>query len=268
MDCRETRHLIDAGIDGELDLTTQLAVEAHLAGCDACRAADTGRRALVHRVRAGAETFAAPDALRRRLLASLPGAEPEKAEPERAGPPPVPWNRSWSLSWSWAWLTGGLSLASAALAMGLTLAVVLPGRGDGPVPELVAAHVRSLMADHLTDVASSDRHTVKPWFNGRIDVSPPVPDLAEHGFPLVGGRLDYVAERPVAALVYRRGRHVINLFVRADPAAEAGTPSLAERHGYNLLRWSQPGLVVWAVSDLNREELESFARLWSSAAAP
>ena len=254
MDCSETRRLIDASIDGELDLTTQLALDAHLAGCDACRAADSRCRVLVHRVRAGAEIFAAPDALRRRLLATLPAAEPVPVVPSWRG--------------RWAWLTGGLSLASAALAVGLTLLVVLPNREDGPVPDLLAAHVRSLMADHLTDVASSDRHTVKPWFNGRIDVSPPVPDLVEHGFPLVGGRLDYVAERPVAALVYRRDRHVINLFVRADPAAGAAAPSLVERHGYNLLRWSQPGLVVWAVSDLNRGELESFARLWSSASAP
>lgn len=261
MDCRDTRRLIDAGIDGELDLTTQLALDAHLAGCASCRAAEGGRRALVRRVRAGAERFEAPDALRRHLRAALPGVEP-------AAVPPAP-TSSVAISWRgrWAWLTGGLSLASAALAVGLTLLVVLPGRNGALVPELVSAHVRSLMAGHLTDVASSDRHTVKPWFNGRIDVSPPVPDLAEHGFPLVGGRLDYVAERPVAALVYRRDRHVINLFVHSDPAAEAGAPSLAERHGYSVLRWSRPGLVVWVVSDLNHEELEAFARLWAAAAS-
>lgn len=261
MDCRDARRLTDAGIDGELDLVTQLALDTHLAGCAACRAAHQGRAALVRRVRAGAERFTAPEDLRQRLRASLPGADAPAAEP------PQQVRQRWPWSVSWAWLTGGLSLASAALAVGLTLLVVLPDRGDDLAQDLVAAHVRSLMADHLTDVASSDRHTVKPWFNGRIDLSPPVPDLAEHGFPLAGGRLDYVGERPAAALVYRRNRHVINLFVWADPTAKPEAPRLQAQHGYNLLRWAQPGFTVWAVTDLNRSELEDFQRLWSQASA-
>ncbi|WP_199229625.1 zf-HC2 domain-containing protein [Azospirillum sp. TSO22-1] len=273
MNCQETRHLIDASIDGELDLTTQMALDAHLAGCAACRAMHAGRASLVRRLRAGAERFDMPDALRSRLLATRPGAPAEPAAPA------PPWRRPWRWPWSDAtvadqgprrtsgpaWALGGLSLASAAAAMVLTLLVVSPDHRNQLAEELVAAHVRSLMAEHLTDIPSSDRHTVKPWFNGRVDVSPPVPDLAEQGFPLAGGRLDYVGGRPVAALVYRRNRHVINLFAWSEPATTPGAVRLTERHGYALLHWGQPGLAVWAVSDLNRSELEDFQRLWTQA---
>lgn len=262
MDCSETRRLIDASLDGELDLPAQLALEAHTAGCAACREAYARRKALVRRVRVGGESFAMPDELRRRLLDSLPQGEPSP------NPVPAPVRRGrrvWPWSRSWAWLTGGLSLASAALAVALTLVVVMPGRDAGLERDLVDAHLRSLMADHLTDVPSSDRHTVKPWFNGRIDLSPPVPDLAEQGFPLAGGRLDYVDGRPVAVLVYRRARHVINLFVWPEPADLADAPRFRGAQGYNVLHWTAPGLALWAVSDLNRGELEDFQRLWSQA---
>lgn len=275
MNCKETLDLIDASIDGELDLTTQMALDAHLAGCAACRAAHAGRASLVRRLRAGAERHDMPDALRSRLLSALPGTA---AAPDATA---SPWRRPWRWPWSgaadadrgprrtsWpAWTLGGLSLASAAVATALTLFVVSPDRGNRLAEELVAAHVRSLMAEHLTDIPSSDRHTVKPWFNGRVDVSPPVPDLGEQGFPLAGGRLDYVGGRAVAALVYRRNRHVINLFAWSEPAATPGAVRLTERHGYTLLHWGQPGLAVWAVSDLNRSELEDFQRLWAQAGA-
>ncbi|WP_448205882.1 anti-sigma factor family protein [Azospirillum sp. sgz302134] len=254
MDCNDTRHLIDAAIDGELDLPTQLALEAHMAGCAACREAHAQRRALVRRVRAGADRFTTPDDLAFRLLAALPEATPMES---RA---PTVVRRRW-----WGWVTGGLSLASAALAVVLTLIIAQPGRDEALERDLVASHVRSLMADHLTDVASSDRHTVKPWFNGRVDLSPPVPDLAEQGFPLVGGRLDYVAGRPVAVLVYRRARHVINLFVWPGPMWAPDTPRHRDEHGFNVLHWTSPDLDAWAVSDLNRGELEDFQRLWSQA---
>lgn len=254
MEHEDVRHLMDASIDGELDLSTQLAVDTHLAGCAPCRAVYAERKALVDRTRIGMERFAVPDELRARLRDALPGA-------------PVCSRRLWTAVWTWPWLAGGLSLASAALAAGLTLFLVVPMSQDTLPQELVAAQVRSLMADHLADVASSDQHTVKPWFNGRIDISPPVPDLEAEGFPLIGGRLDYIAGRPAAALVYGRRRHVINVFVWADPGAPSNVPDLLERHGYSLLRWSLPGLTLWAVSDLNHGELAEFQRLWVQAAA-
>lgn len=259
MDHKDVRHLTDASIDGELDLSTQIAVDTHLAGCEACRAYHAQQKTLVERTRAGMERFAVPEELRTRLRRRLPATGAA-----------LPWKRlgSWLGSWRWPWLAGGLSFASAALAASLALFLVLPAPQDMLAQELVAAHVRSLLADHLTDVTSSDRHTVKPWFNGRIDISPPVPELAEHGFPLRGGRLDYVREHPVAALVYGRRQHTINLFVWADPDARPKNLGLQERHGYTLLRWNRPGLALWAVSDLNRAELEEFQRRWTQAAEP
>ncbi|CAO3430552.1 anti-sigma factor family protein [Azospirillum endophyticum] len=255
MDHKDVRHLMDASLDGELELSAQIAVDSHLAGCEDCRADYARRKELVERTRVGMERFPAPEDLRARLRRTLPVTTAAS-----------PWKRLGS--WKWPWLAGGLSLASAALAASLALLLVMPVPQDMLAQELVDAHVRSLMAGHLTDVTSSDRHTVKPWFNGRIDISPPVPELAEHGFPLLGGRLDYVREHPVAALVYGRRQHTINLFVWADPEARSEGPALQERHGYGLLRWSRPGLALWAVSDLNRDELEEFRRIWTQAAEP
>jgi len=163
--------------------------------------------------------------------------------------------------WHWPrWALIGVGFACGLLFSSTVMLVA--GRqadGDRLEADLVGSHVRALMVSHLTDVASSNQHTVKPWFQGKLDYSPPVKDLAQHGFPLVGGRLDYCGKKAVAALVYRRNGHIINLFVWPRTAGISRTVS--NREGYNILRWSQDGMVYWAVSDLNLGELLAFAEL-------
>jgi len=250
LDCGEMRGLVDEAIDGELDSARRQALERHLQGCPSCRAAHEAQTALSAAVRSSADRFAASEALRSRVRTAL-------AEATAPAPAGARWPRR-----LWTWLGAGSAAAGAAmLAAGIALFLAVPSAQDRLGQELVAAHVRSLMADHLADVRSSDRHTVKPWFNGRLDLSPPVADLAAEGYPLIGGRLDYLDQRPVAALVYNHRQHVINLFVWPEPGVAASSPRLTERQGYNLLRWTRPGLALWAVSDLNPSELEDFQRL-------
>ena len=177
--------------------------------------------------------------------------------------PQADWRRRLTAFAPWA-----LSGAFAALAASLALVMFTPLAPEAALEnEVVSGHVRSLQASHLTDVATSDRHTVKPWFNGRIDFAPPVPDLAAQGFPLAGGRLDYLHDRTVAALVYRRRLHVINLFVW--PSKPGETLSGVRRHeGYSLVYWTAGGLEFWAVSDIDKADLEAFARAYRAATSP
>jgi anti-sigma factor RsiW len=167
----------------------------------------------------------------------------------------------------WRWLTGGAWITSAiALTASLLMFVALPSQQDMLMHELVAAHIRSLMPGHLMDVPSSDQHTVKPWFNGKASLSPPVPNLADQGFPLVGGRLDYVEDQTAAVLIYRRNQHVINLFVWKDPKALEQAPYVGERNGYSLETWTKAGLRFAAVSDVALADLKEFQHLWVKAA--
>ncbi len=165
------------------------------------------------------------------------------------------------LNW-WQWLKWGIPVAGTALiAFLLATALTRPSTDERLAQEVTASHVRSLMAAHLTDVASSDQHTVKPWFDGKIDFAPPVKDLAAQGFPLVGGRLDYLQNRQVAALIYQRHKHFVNLFIWPAPRSSNTTEKPAVRQGYNLIHWNQSGMTFWAVSDLNPAELREFVEL-------
>ena len=133
--------------------------------------------------------------------------------------------------------------------------------------ELVADHIRALQPGHLTDVLSSDQHTVKPWFDGRIDYSPPVKDFAGEGFPLIGGRLDYVHDRPVAVLVYRRDKHLIDLYVWPEQGP-ASAPVTDAHNGYNIVSWTEGGMAFHAVSDVEATQLRDFVELWRRPASP
>lgn len=235
---------LDALLDGELSAAETRDLEAHLSGCADCARARERRLAVREKLqRAFAET-AAPDELHRRISAEIRGADVR----------PMRWR-----------VGSGLRLLAAAAS----LVVVAGGgwwmaeRGSAErelESELLASHVRSLMPGHLTDVLSTDQHTVKPWFNGKVDFSPPVRDFAAQGFPLVGGRLDYVDGRTVAALVYARRQHYINVFLWPTTPAQPASPAQpATRQGYHLLRGSCGDYTCWVVSDVGEDELRQFA---------
>lgn len=250
MACEDSRELLGGYLDDELDMTTSLELRRHLRECPECSAQQQRQEALRNALRTSDLSFRPPAGLEQRIRTAIRDADKGPAISFRARP-------------------GRKSIIWIPLAASLLLAALLfwrfgtsrPGSNDLIAEVVLTDHVRSLMADHLTDVASTDNHTVKPWFNGKLDFSPPVRDLASQGFPLVGGRLDYV-NRPVAALVYRRRQHVINVFVWPTSNDARSVPeSSLSRQGYNLLHWSSSGMEYWATSDLNMPELKQFAQL-------
>ncbi|HTT07427.1 MAG TPA: anti-sigma factor [Gammaproteobacteria bacterium] len=246
MTCDELQPLVHAYMDNELDPARCLDLERHLEGCDACRRSVQDWQKLRAQLAASKLYFRASDTLRQRIRSRL-------KQISRAMNSRRPWRSA---------------IATAAMLL-LIIGVMwagIPyfryaGDGDALAREVVADHVRSLMVDHLTDVQSSDQHTVKPWFDGKIDFSPMVRDFAEQGFPLVGGRLDYLADRPVAALVYHRRQHYINVFLWPAGNAAAEPQKSMNRDGYNVIHWSQQGMNYWMVSNLNEEELLILAGL-------
>jgi len=259
MSCSETRRLIDAYVDSELDLRGALELETHIARCPGCGAEERGLRELQASVRTNLIRYALPPQLEARLHEAL-GAEEAAASAvsEEKRPVAVMAVRPMRRSWKWA------ALAPAAAAALLVVAAprLWQPRSEASVADaVIAAHVRSLLANHLTDVASSDQHTVKPWFQGKLDYSVAVTDWAEQGYPLAGGRLDYVEDTAAAALVYRRAQHVVNLFVW--PSKRIGNEPLQHlsRRGYSAYCWAKDGMHYWAVSDLNEAELQKFVEL-------
>ncbi|HEU5181006.1 MAG TPA: anti-sigma factor [Candidatus Polarisedimenticolia bacterium] len=244
MACPEKSDLIEAYADGELDLGSSLEIERHLADCKDCAAVLEGHRALRSALGTASLYHDAPAQLSSRVRAAV-----RKQEKVFAASP----------FFGWRWLAVAAPVISLVI-LGWSLVTVsrMPSSEDLLNQEIVSAHVRSLMAAHLTDFPSSDQHTVKPAFNGRIDFSPEVKDLASEGFALIGGRLDYLDRRPVAALIYQRRKHLINLFIY--PAEDGAGERAVETslRGYNLIRWTRAGMRYAAVSDLNLVELRSF----------
>jgi len=247
--------LVQAELDGELDAAEAAALAAHKTSCPVCReaAADIARaRAAIDR----SLYHAMPDALRTRILAEIEAAR-EPAPRPRSSMASRRWRR-WTLP-SFGFGLGGFGVG-AACAAALAFLLLSPP-GPSLTEQIIAGHIRAMQPGHLEDVESSDRHTVKPWFNGRLDFTPPVKDFAAQGFPLRGGRLDYLAGRPVAALVSQRDRHVIDLFVWPEKG-DAPPPETGRHQGYNVVHWTEDGMVFWAVSDVELDQLRNFADIW------
>lgn len=280
MDCNDAKTLIHAYADGELGLESALEIERHLEQCAVC----TREREAIATLSAalGDETlrFKAPAALRARIGAALVGATATTAH--------APW---WPPRWLpgrgagsgiGGWMVAGTALAALALVIfsgspriswpiGNRALSGASATGDVLAREVLNSHLRSLMPGHLMDVVSTDQHTVKPWFDGRVDFAPPVNDFAADGFRLIGGRLDYLDGRSVAALVYQRRKHIVNVFVWPTADSSDSAVKSVEHDGYNLLHWRRGGMNYWMASDLNAQEMYTFAGLLrapSTAPAP
>lgn len=257
----EWNNLLHGFIDGELDAANAARFEAHLATCREC--ADGMENALMVKRLSAREgvKWQAPEAVHARVQAALSLEQAIMTRTMTASHlTESSWQRLWQFLRKWSFVP-----SLAVLAASLMLVLNVPPQSQTIEEQLLASHVRSMLADHLTDVLTSDQHTVKPWFNGKIDFSPPVVDMAPQGFPLVGGRVDYLDGRVVAALIYRRHGHVINLFIW--PGA-AGTKTNAEKEGYNFVEWHADGLVFWAVSDVAAPDLTTFRDDFTRATTP
>jgi anti-sigma factor RsiW len=249
MNCPDVRQLLHPYVDGELDLVRQIEIEGHLAGCDECRAREINLLSLRTAITSSSLGHAAPASLRSRIQLSIPASDFARRR------------RGSTMRWT-------TIAAGVLLAIGMSAVVGgLLSQGGNSVDErfaerVVVGHVRSLQVAHLTDVASTDRHTVKPWFQEKIDFAPQVPDLSSQGYPLFGGRLDYLIDRSVVALVYHRRLHTINVFTwpalnNNDKPARALT-----RQGFHIRQWQRSGMTYWAISDLNDQELDEFVRFF------
>jgi anti-sigma factor RsiW len=251
MNCDESREAIGQYVDGELDAKRRSELEEHLAGCEACSEVFRQAKQLQEDIRLNAPYYRAPSGL-------------ESSVRERLRDEAVGRSRVVSISPRWR---------SAAIAASVLLMLSLgwnvkevrsrSGEGDLLAQEILSSHVRSLMGNHLMDVVSTDQHTVKPWFAGKLDFAPNVKDLSAEGFPLLGGRVEYIAGRSAAALVYGRRQHILNLFVWPSGTKEVETGEF-ERKGYHLVRWSDAQMSYWVASDVSMAELETFKALYGA----
>jgi anti-sigma factor RsiW len=253
MNCQECHDLIDPYIDNELDVSAAILVKQHLRDCSLCQQLLEARKALRDLLNNPQLQFEVPDSLPRRIQSALPAATPSSRHRsvERSVIP---------------WFTVPLALAAAlAVVFGLQFlnqrGLFDRSGGNALAEEVISSHVRSLLAAHLLDVPSTDQHTVKPWFDGRLKFSPPVQDFTTQGFPLMGGRLDYINGREVAALVYHRNKHIINLFIAPSESGRTEAVQSFAKDGYNVLHWVRDGFEFWAVSDVSAGDLRAFADL-------
>jgi anti-sigma factor RsiW len=253
MNCQECYDYVDAYIDNELDVAATILVKQHLRDCFRCQQLLEARKAVVALLDNPQVSFEAPDSLIEKIQSVLPVARSDVKQ--RSGSRfVIPW-------------------FSVPLALAATIAVVLGlvflnqggmfdrTHGNALAEEVISSHVRSLLATHLLDVPSTDQHTVKPWFDGKLKFSPPVRDFADQGFRLIGGRLDYINGREVAALVYQRRLHIINLFIWPLESSRNTAAESFTKDGYNVSHWDRDGFELWAVSDVNADDLRAFAGL-------
>jgi len=243
VDCREAEGRLDAFLDGELEPAVSTSVRDHLDACVVCRHRLANMESMSRMVRQ-APYYEAPDALR----AGLPRSRTRSTATSQL----IGWAAALVMVAS---LTGSILFVRSLARAGRTLDPV-----DAVAQEVVSSHVRALMGEHLFDIRSTDQHTVKPWFLGKLDFSPPVTDLAQAGFPLTGGRMDYVAGRPVAALVYLRGQHTINVFVWPEASDAIRSSHARVIRGFHVRHWTRGGTSFWAVSDVNDADLDQFVR--------
>ncbi len=261
MNCPQAQALLQPYVDGELDLVNTLAVEEHLQTCTACRQMQRSLLTLQEAISGEALYYKAPAQLQKRLQLAIRDANQRAPDRPRLPAFRLPVFQGSGAFQQWRWVSVAAALVIVALVgWGVGYTQHTATLDDALAQEVLASHVRSLMATHLTDVASSDHHTVKPWFDGKLDFAPNVQDLAQTGFPLVGGRLDYLDGRPVAALVYQHGAHFINLFSWPSSGADTA-PRVNVSQGYNLMQWRQAGMTYWAVSDMSADELQGFVKL-------
>jgi len=250
MQCDRARRLLPQLIDGALGPMRRLFVTRHVAHCGACSAQLEELQSMQTAIRSNLPYHHAPPGLAARIGAMLPR--------EEVPAPSRPWLRVPAFAFA------GTGLAGALAGVALTLLVV---GGGGSAPDeaveqsVIGSHIRSMMADHLTDVLTSDQHTVKPWLSARLDVSPSVRELKDQGFPLIGGRLDYVDGHPAAAVVYQHAKHVINLFAWASPGKPDTGFHDESRQGFNVVTWRRGGITYYAVSDVEADQLAAFAKL-------
>ena len=251
-----SRELIEAYLDEELDASLRAAVERHLAACPDCSHVHAGLLSQKADIKAAAPYFRTPANLRRSIRGALEQAAAEQSEPPAHTAP----RRGMAITAPWRGLAIAASLLFLVSVSWNVIQIRSRAAGSELADAIVTDHIRSLIGAHLLDVPSSDQHTVKPWFAGKLDFSPDVRELSAQGFPLVGGRVEYLEGRRVAALVYQRRLHVINLFIW--PAGPSGTEAALSRNGYNLIHWTTGPMTYWAVSDANAADLATLRDLY------